>query len=145
MRYKLEKPVLGTIARKKYKCVIEWRNGTFITDEPESVGGEDAGPDPFTLLLASIASCKLITLRMYIDKKGWNIDKFAINVNLYQETIGETKNAVIDCDIIFLCHVSVEQKMRMLEIAHSCPISKVLEGDVKVRVFSSENPTTLNR
>ena len=69
MKYKLEKPVQGTIGNEKYQCTIEWRNGKFISDEPETIGGKDSGPDPYTLLLSSLASCKLITLRMYIDRK----------------------------------------------------------------------------
>src|SRR6476646_9220670 len=101
MKYKLEKPVLGTIGTDKYQCSIEWRNGKFIADEPTSIGGKDTGPDPFSLLLSSLASCKLITLRMYIDKKGWDVDKMALNVNLYQEKSGDLTTTTIDCDLLF--------------------------------------------
>ena len=137
VKYKFEKPVQGSIAKKKYQCTIEWRNGKFIADEPPSVGGEDTGPDPYTLLLSSLASCKLVTLRMYIDRKGWEIDKIAISVNLYQETKNELTTTIIDCDILFLSPVSDEQKLRLLEIAKSCPVSKILQGD-----FSSDPSPT---
>jgi len=136
MKYKLEKSVQGSIGTKKYLCTIEWRNGKFISDEPPSIGGEDTGPDPYTLVLSSLASCKLITLRMYIDRKGWEIDQIAISVNLYQETKNELTTTIIDCDILFLSPVSDEQKLRLLEIAKSCPVSKILQGDLKVRVFA---------
>ena len=142
MKYKLEKPVQGSIEKKKYQCTIEWRNGKFIADEPPSIGGEDSGPDPYTLVLSSLASCKLITLRMYIDRKGWEIDKIAISVNLYQETKGELTTTIIDCDILFLSPVSEEQKMRLLEIAKNCPVSKILQGDLKVRVFAFRDGET---
>jgi len=142
MKYKLEKPVQGLIEKKKYQCTIEWRNGKFIADEPPSVGGEDAGPDPYTLLLSSLASCKLITLRMYIDRKGWEIDEIAISVNLYQETKGELTTTIIDCDILFLSPVSEEQKMKILEIAKKCPVSIILQGDLKVRVFAFRDGDT---
>jgi len=142
MKYKFEKPVQGSIAKKKYQCTIEWRNGKFIADEPPSVGGEDTGPDPYTLLLSSLASCKLITLRMYIDRKGWEIDKIAISVNLYQETKSEMTTTIIDCDILFLSPVSEEQKMKLVEIAKNCPVSKILQGDLKVRVFTFRDGET---
>ena len=142
MKYQLEKPVQGSIAKKKYQCTIEWRNGKFIADEPPSVGGEDAGPDPYTLLLSSLASCKLVTLRMYIDRKGWEIDEIAINVNLYQETKNELTTTVIDCDILFPGSVSEEQKLKLMEIAKRCPVSKILQGDLKVRVFAFKDGET---
>jgi putative redox protein len=136
MKYKLEKPVQGSIEKKKYQCTIEWRNGKFFSDEPPSIGGEDTGPDPYTLVLSSLASCKLITLRMYIDRKGWEVDKIAISVNLYQETKGDLTTTIIDCDLLFLSPVSEEQKLKLLEIAKNCPVSKILQGDLKVRVFA---------
>ncbi len=142
MKYKLEKPVQGSIAKEKYQCVIEWRNGKFIADDPPAIEGEDAGPDPYTLLLSSLASCKLITLRMYIDRKAWEIDKIAISANLYQETKGELTTTIIDCDILFLSPVSEEQKMKLLEIAKNCPVSKILQGDLKVRVFAFRDGET---
>ena len=136
MKYKFEEPIHGTIEKTKYQCSIEWRNGKFIADEPASIGGEDTGPDPFSLLLSSLASCKLITLRMYIDKKGWDVDKMALNVNLYQEKSGDLISTTIDCDLLFLCPVTDEQKLKLLEIAKECPVSKILQGDLKVRVFA---------
>lgn len=135
MDYKFQQPIYGTIGTEKYKCTIEWRNGKFIADEPETSGGKDSGPDPFTLLLSSLASCTLVTLRMYIDRKGWNIPGIAVNANMYQETVDEKTTTIIDRDIIFLSSVDDEKKLRLQQIAKSCPISKILEGDIKVRTF----------
>ena len=135
MKYKLEKPVQVAIGATKYQCIIEWRNGQFIADEPVASGGEDTGPDPYTLLLSSLASCTLITLRMYIDRKGWDIPGIPLQANLYQETKEDKVTTIIDRDILFTGAVTEEQKLRLQEIAASCPVSKLLEGDVKVRTF----------
>ncbi len=54
MKYILENPVKGNISEQKYKTSIVWRNGVFIADEPEKLGGQDLGPDPYTLLLSSL-------------------------------------------------------------------------------------------
>src|SRR5438046_283915 len=101
MKYKFEKPVYGTIGSEKYQCTIEWRNGKFIADEPVTSGGKDSGPDPYTLLLSSLASCTLITMRAFIDRRGWDIPGIAVNVNYYQETKDEEPTTIIDRDIIF--------------------------------------------
>ena len=139
MEYKFQKPVHGTIGIEKYQCTIEWRNGKFIADEPETSGGKDTGPDPYSLLLSSLASCTLITLRMYIDRKGWDVPNIAVNANLYQEKKDDKTNTIIDCDIIFLSPVDEEQKLRLQEIAKHCPISKILENDIKVRTSVFRN------
>lgn len=135
MEYKFQKPVHGSIGTEKYRCVVEWRNGQFIADEPEKNGGKDTGPDPYTLLLSSLATCTLITLRMYIERKGWNIPHIVVNVNYFQTRQDEKITTIIDRDIYFPEPVAPEQKNRLLEIAENCPVSKLLEGDVKVRNY----------
>lgn len=136
MQYKLEKPVQASIGTTKYRCVVEWRNGSFIADEPEKTGGKDTGPDPFTLLLSSLATCTLVTLRMYIERKGWDIPAISVDTNLFQTRQGDNTNTFIDRTISFPGSiVNPEQKNRLEEIAGNCPISKILEGNTKVRTF----------
>ncbi|HZZ75792.1 MAG TPA: (4Fe-4S)-binding protein, partial [Puia sp.] len=135
MKYKLDKPVHAVLGTEKYKCSIQWRNGQLIADEPLSGGGKDLGPDPFTLLLSAVASCVLVTLRMYIDRKNWNIPSLTVNVNMYQEMINNALTTVIDRDLQLDENVPDDQKIRLQEIAGHCPISKILEGDTKIRTF----------
>jgi putative redox protein len=135
MQYKLDKPVHGAIGTDKYQVTIEWRNGTFVADEPVSSGGKDTGPDPYTLLLSSLATCTLVTLRMYIDRKGWNVPGITVHANMFQAKKEEVITNVFDRDIQFTGELTPEQKDRLLEIAAACPISKILEGNVKVRNF----------
>ena len=135
MKYKLDKPVHADIGTERYQCSIEWRNGKFIADEPLSGGGKDLGPDPYTLLLSSVASCVLVTLRMYIDRKKWDIHTIMVNVNMYQEIINNVPTTVIDRDLILDENVPGEQKIKLQEIASHCPISKILEAAVKIRTF----------
>ena len=127
-----ENDILGNIGTQKYLCNITWRNGQFLMDEPENVGGKDLGIDPFSTLLASLAGCTLSTLRMYIDRKEWIIPEINISLNLYQETINEELTTTIRRNIAFLGEVSTEQKDRLLIIADKCPISKLLKGKITI-------------
>jgi putative redox protein len=142
MKYKLETPLHGTIETVKYHCTIQWRNGKIIADEPVDAGGGDKGPDPYTLLLSSLVSCTLITLRMYIDRKQWDIPSLSVEANMYQYTKDDKVVSVLDRDIKFNSAVTDEQRKRLTEIAEACPISKIIQGEVQVRTFTyndSEN------
>ncbi|WP_295674781.1 (4Fe-4S)-binding protein [uncultured Mucilaginibacter sp.] len=136
MKYKFEHPIISRIGMEKYKCTVEWRHGKFIADEPESSGGNDQGPDPHTLLLSSLATCTLATLRMYIDHKGWDIPQIAASVNMYFEEKEGKRVTVIDRDLDFLTPVTDEQRERLIQIAKACPVSKILEGEIQIRTFA---------
>ena len=121
--------IVGTIGTKKYYCSIKWHKGTFIMDEPVDLGGNDEGPDPYTTLLAALAGCTLSTLRMYIDRKGWNIPEITVQLNMTQETLPEIITT-IKRDISFSVDVPQDQKDRLLTIATKCPVSKILEHKI---------------
>lgn len=127
----LEKDITGTIGTQKYLCTINWRNGQFIMDEPEIIDGKDLGPDPYTTLLASLAGCTLSTLRMYIDRKGWDIPEINITLNMSQELLPEL-HTTISKTISFSSDISEEQKERLLLIAQKCPVSKILKNKTTI-------------
>jgi putative redox protein len=136
MQYLLEEPVRATIGTEKYKCVVEWRNGKFISDEPGKAGGKDLGPDPYTLMLSSLATCTIATLRMYIDRKGWDIPEIAVAVNMYHDVREGKTVTVFDRDLKFITEITTEQRERLVQIAKVCPISKMLEGEIELRTFA---------
>lgn len=127
----LEQDITGHIGVQKYLCTISWRNGQFIMDEPESIGGNDFGPDPYSTLLASLAGCTLSTLRMYIDRKGWVIPEINIRLNATQG-VGDELTTTISKSISFSPEITAEQKERLLVIADKCPVSKILKGKITI-------------
>jgi len=132
MKYILEEPLRGTIAQQKYKTTMYWRNGQFITDEPQELGGEDLGPDPYTLLLASLVGCTLATLRMYVDHKGLGIKAISVEANLYHKIENQERNTYIERTINFEDFQDVELHQRLLRVAENCPISKLLKGSILI-------------
>lgn len=131
MEYLLENNIEGEIGTQKYLCTIFWRNGKILMDEPESLGGNDLGPDPFSTFLASLAGCTLSTLRMYIDRKGWDIPEIRISTNMAQTNEPEMETT-ISRTISFTGNVSDEQKERLLIIADKCPVSKILTNKINI-------------
>jgi len=135
MKYLLEKPIRGSIGKEKYKTSITWRNGELITDEPEKLGGQDVGPDPYTLLLSSIITCTLVTLRMYIDHKGYDIPEIEIEANMYHKIENEAMKTYVEKRIQFGKELDEEIKERLLRVAAKCPISKLLKQEIVVNTI----------
>jgi putative redox protein len=134
MENALENDIVGHIGMQKYLCTINWRNGQFIMDEPEKIEGKDLGPDPYTALLASLASCTLSTLRMYIDRKGWDIPEITIALNFYQESNPDL-TTTIKRIITFPVTIDEDIKKRLLIIAEKCPVSKLLKNNIVINTL----------
>ena len=126
---KLKEAVAGVqaqIGRDHYRTLIKTDNHSFISDEPLTIGGADDGPSPQELLLASLGSCTVITLRMYIDRKMWIVENIKVNVELF-EIDGAT---LIERQLSFEGELSDDQKKRLVQIADACPIHKMLTGKI---------------
>lgn len=135
MKYLLENHVQGRIGRDKFRTTIIWRNGAFITDEPEKIGGKELGPDPHTLLLTSLISCTVATLRMYIDHKQLDIPEVVVEANLRQRinaSTGEISTTIYRWLSYGETEVEPAVKTRLMEIADSCPISKILKANISI-------------
>lgn len=132
MKYLLENPVQGTIGLEKYKTAIQWRNGVLIADEPEKLGGKDLGPDPYTLLLASLVTCTLATLRMYVDHKGLPMPDIDVEANLFQRIENQEAVTYLERKITFPEQPDDAVRARLLRVAENCPVSKMLKGTIKI-------------
>jgi putative redox protein len=53
-----------------YRCRVRTRQFELVVDEPPAVGGEDAGPMPTELFLASLASCFAMAVAHTARKRG---------------------------------------------------------------------------
>ncbi len=114
---------------------------TLLTDEPAELGGEGAGPDPYTLLLAALGSCVSMTVTLYARRKGWPLER--VRVRLRQRRVHAKDCA--ECGIDsgdFIHHIeravelegdlSKEQRARLQEIAHRCPVHRTLTSEIAV-------------
>lgn len=120
--------ITGTIAADQPAVEVEWRAGTLVIDEPKFNGGQELGPDPFTMIVAGLVGCTLTTLRMYIRRKGWQIDDITVHANMLQPLT--PFRTVILRTIVLGSGVSDEQGEKLLEIAKKCPAARLLEGEI---------------
>jgi putative redox protein len=110
----------------------------FLADEPESIGGFDAGPSPYDLLAAALGACTSMTLRMYADRKRLPVDRVIVEVDhdrVHLHDAGRVDDAggsraQID-RFRRVLHVEgdldAEQLASLLRIADKCPVHRTLE------------------
>src|ERR1044071_8949783 len=122
----------------------------FTTDEPIAAGGEDAGPDPYTLLVAALGSCISMTVTLYARRKQWPLEQ--VTVRLRQGRIHSKDCKVCDeQDEGYIHHIersvsvtgplTEEQRARLQEIAHKCPVHKTFTSPIKITEL--QEPETL--
>lgn len=103
----------------------EVNSGThqFLTDKPEQFGGHDTGPAPYDLLTASLASCTMITLRMYAQHKQIDLGEFTVEVDFHTN---REQQEHIERRVVFQQAVTAELQEKLLNVCNKTPVTKTL-------------------
>ncbi len=125
----------------KFTTRIKAGRHYLTADEPESFGGNDFGPSPYALVAAGLAACTAMTLRIYADRKGWDLREVLVHIShekthfedcLSCTAAGEGKIDHFSREIELIGELDPAQKSRLLEIADKCPVHKTLESTVHI-------------
>jgi putative redox protein len=124
----------------KYAQTVSVGPHVLQADEPSDYGGNDAGPNPYELLLAALGACTSMTVRMYAERKQWPLEGVQISLSharVHAEDCAEceTKLGMVDrieLGISFTGDLSEEQQGRLLEIANMCPVHRTLVSRAQI-------------
>jgi putative redox protein len=105
---------------------VQIRDHQLIADEPPEKGGEDLGPTPMELLLASLATCTAITLEMYAGRKQWPLDGVSVEINREPDPAAEQKADLIRQRVTLTGPLTEDQRSRLLLIAGRCPVHRLV-------------------
>ena len=113
----------------------EWK-----ADEPLDVGGSDTGPNPYELLLGSLAACTCITISGYCQFKKLPLESVSASYDFSRVHAEDCK----DCDmpdrgfiekVTSTVHIEGDfddaQRKRLAQIVTRCPVHKTLEHGIK--------------
>ncbi len=121
---------------ERLQHVVVTDSHALIADEP-TPEGENLGPNPYELLLAALGTCTAMTLRLYADRKAWDLQ--TVRVELSHERVHARDCA--ECEqqsgsridlirryIVVTGALDDTQRERLLQIAERCPVHRTLDG-----------------
>jgi putative redox protein len=114
----------------KYAQKIESGGHSLTADEPASRGGTDTGPRPYGLLLAALGACTSITLRMYAEKKSWELGRIHVELRHVKTDDGGEH---IERDIRFGAPLTDEQRARIADLVEKTPVTKTIKACAAIR------------
>lgn len=124
-----ENHVFATLGAQNFHTEIINENHVFHADEPVADGGQDIASHPMAYLLGALASCVAITLRMYVQRKEWDVGEIKVAVKKVDEITEAGKRTRLEKQLSFGNEVTAEQKKRLLKIADKCPVSLLLKNE----------------
>jgi putative redox protein len=120
------KASIGTI---DYATSIATGHHRLTADEGPELGGKDAGPAPYDLLVSSLGACTVITLKMYAARKQWPVTAVHADIHFVRQDKVES----IDRTLRIEGAVDDEQKKRMADIAERTPVTLTLKRSMEIR------------
>lgn len=126
---------------EEFTTTLTAGNHELIADEPTSVdGGKDKGPDPYDYLLMSLGTCTVMTVKMYANRKGWELGDAYMELRHNKQHDVDCENCddpkskidVIEKELIIEGDLSKDQMDKLLDISKKCPVHRTLLGDIKI-------------
>jgi putative redox protein len=117
------------IGETPYAVTIQVGRHVLTADEPEALGGKDAGPAPFGLLVAALGACTSATLKMYAEKKGWPLTSLDVDVR-YLRSHREGAERIER--ILTVKGLDEDQAAKLADVAERTPVTLAIKGGVAI-------------
>lgn len=120
--------VQARIGEVDYAVTLNVHSHVLTADEPQALGGKNAGPAPYELLLASLGACTAITLRMYAKRKQLPVRSVHVDLRLDKTTTPPRLERALTIE----GELTEEQRTRMLEISEKTPVTLTLKSGLAI-------------
>jgi putative redox protein len=109
-----------------------------LTDQPLQAGGNNEGPAPFTLFLASIGTCAGIYVKSFCDQRGISTDGITLK---QKHRFNQATHMIDGIDIEISVPKSFPEKYyeALVKVADQCAVKKHLQNPPEIKVYTSVN------
>ena len=128
------------------------RQFSLTVDEPPTLGGSDAGPNPVELVLAGLATCQEITYRAYATALGVPLDSVSVKLEGVLDLRGffavdervRTGFTGVRGTVTLKSSASKEELAKLKEVVDAhCPVLDILRAPVPVEIELAAIPVAV--
>ncbi len=123
--------IVTDAGERNYAQRIKAGKHELAADEMPTHGGADAGPTPFSLVLAGLGACTSITLRMYAQRKGWELGK----VDVHLKMLKQDDTIHIERTIAIAGTLSDAERQKLAEIAEKTPVTLLVKRGTAIQTM----------
>lgn len=117
---------------------INIRGHVIRTDQPAGDGGEDTGPTPTELFIASLAGCVAFYARRYLERHGLPTEGLAVEADFSMGS-RPARVARIEVRLTIPAGVPVERREALLAVASHCTVHNSLITTPEITVAFADN------
>lgn len=128
------------VLEDKFTTYLQTDKHSFMADEPKSFGGDDFGPSPYDYLSAGLASCTAMTLKLYAERKQWDLQEVFVYItyskkhseDLMQDSGKPSRFDHLLKKLKFVGNLDDVQQNRLKEISSRCPVHRTLLSEIVI-------------
>jgi uncharacterized OsmC-like protein len=117
-----------------YQVVVRAGKHSWVADEPERLGGDGLGPNPFEQMLGSLASCLTITVAHFAGRGKMPLAGLWAEVEGHWDKSGEKPRYFIKAQIKARGDFDEKAMKRLERYAERCPIHGLLSPGAEIAV-----------
>lgn len=118
---------------------ITVRGHVIRVDQPVSDGGEDTGPTPTELFIASLASCVAFYARRYLNRHDLPTEGLAVEAD-FRMGSRPARVAQIEVRLTVPANIPVERRDALLAVASHCTVHNSLTTAPEILVAFADDP-----
>jgi uncharacterized OsmC-like protein len=127
-------------SRNSLRNVVHAGAHEFITDEPASLGGTEAGPTPYDLISGALGACTSMTMHIVAAREHIPLESIEVSVDTERVHAKDCEDCLSDDGYIHRFKVEIRltgnltpaQRERMLMVAKRCPVNKMLVSEIRI-------------
>lgn len=123
--------VAETVPGRRLAVALSVDGHPYLIDAGPEDGGDGLGANPTRMVEGALAACSAMTMRLYADRKGWDLKSMRVTVTRAEGQDSHVSR-VLEKRIEVDGDLDDVQRARLAEIAGRCPVHRMLSEEVQI-------------